>query len=243
MTPEKKSHAFLNHLEDLRSCLLRCLVACTLCSIAAYNFAHQILFFLIKPIGQVVFLSPSEAFIATMTITFLSGLLISSPYSLYQIWMFVAEALTEFERRYLVILLPASLLLFLLGGLFGYFVIVPLSLKFFLGFAFSSMIPMITLGKYISFVGGCVLSFGLIFELPLIITFLSAIGIASPAFLRHQRRYAIVIIFIISTILTPPDVISQLLMAIPLLVLYELSVLLSKLVYREKSPVPSQQVQ
>lgn len=234
MNTPKKDLSFLGHLEELRVRIIKSLLALTLTSFFSYAFAGQFLKFLIKPVGHLVFTSPAEAFLATISITLWGGVMLASPFILYQFWAFVSEALTDWEKKYVRIFGPLSLILFLAGVIFGYCVIVPISLNFFLSFSTAWLVPMIRVSEYISFLGSFVLAFGVVFELPLILVFLAKIGIASPEFLRQKRRYAIVFIFILSAILTPPDCASQFLMAVPLLVLYELGILLSKITYRPR---------
>ena len=234
MNPPQKDLSFLGHLEELRSRLIKSLLAVTATSLFSYAFAGEFLKFLIKPVGQLIFTSPAEGFLATINVTLWGGVILAFPLILYQFWAFVSEALTESERKYVRIFGPLSLILFLAGIAFGYFVMVPISLSFLLSFSSAWLVPMIRASEYLSFVGSFALAFGIVFELPLILVFLTKIGIASPEFLRQKRRYAIVFIFILSAILTPPDCASQFLMAIPLLVLYELGIVLSKVIYRSR---------
>ena len=155
------------------------------------------------------------------------------PFVFYQIWQFVSVGLTETERRYIVFFVPLSFIFFILGCVFGYWVMLPMMLKFFLSFSSPLMVPMIAVSKYISFVGMTVLSCGFVFEWPLVIVFLTKIGVATPHFLAEKRKYAIVLAFIASAVLTPsPDCFSQIIMAVPLIILYEISILYSKLTYR-----------
>ena len=233
MALENKAVSFLEHLEELRGRLIKSVLMIALASFIFYGWVDRVLQFLIKPVGRVVFTSPCEAFATSMHLTFLGGIFLSSPFIVYHIWAFVGQGLTPAERKYVVFFGPLSLILFFVGTVFGYFVIVPFSLKFLLSFSSPTMIPMITVEKYIAFVTNLVLAFGVVFELPLILVFLTKIGVASPEFLRHKRRHAIVIIFIVSAVLTPPDWISQMLMAIPLVVLYELGIFASRWTYRE----------
>lgn len=234
MNTLQKDLSFLGHLEELRSRILKSLLAVALTSVFSYAYADPLLKFLIKPVGHLVFTSPAEAFLATINVTVWGGVILAFPFILYQFWSFVYEALTESERKYVRIFGPFSLILFLSGIVFGYFVMAPISLRFLLSFSSASLVPMIRASEYLSFVGSFVLAFGVVFELPLILIFLVKIGIASPEFLRQKRRYAIVVIFILSAILTPPDCVSQFLMAVPLLVLYELGILLARIIYRPR---------
>lgn len=225
---------FLEHLEELRFRIIKVIVAVTVCACLVYFFIEPILAFITRPVGKLIFTSPEEAFLARMTLTIFGGFFLALPVILSQFWQFVARGLLEHERRYVRIFGPLSLVCFLSGLLFGYFVVVPMSLYFLLGFKTAQMVPMITVDKYISFVGTLVLAGGVIFELPLVIIFLAKLGIASPEFLRQKRRYAIVIILIISAVITPPDVVSQLLMAAPLLILYEAGIWGAEFVSRSK---------
>ena len=231
MNTGNKHLPFLEHLEELRSRIIKSLLAVTVCAVVAYEFSSDVLRHLIHPVGNLIFTSPPDAFLAIVNVTLFSALLLAFPFLGYQIWAFIATALTPAERRYVFIFAPISLILFLIGALFGYVFIVPISLKFLLSFSRPWLTPMIAVNQYISFVGTFVLSFGIVFELPLMVVFLTKIGIASPEFLRQKRKYAVVFIFIVSAILTPPDCMSQLLMAIPLVILYELGIFLCKMIY------------
>ena len=231
---DRNTLPFLDHLEELRIRLIKCLVAVVIAACFFYNCIDSILAFLIKPVGQLVFTSPGGAFNARMTLTLLGAIILASPIILYQIWMFIACGLTEKEKKYIYFYGPSSFLFFFCGGVFAYFVAVPFSIRFLLGFASPGIVPMITVDNYISFVGTQMIAFGIVFELPLILMFLTKIGIATPAFLIEKRRHAIVAILIVSAVVTPStDIITLLMMAGPLIVLYELGVLASRLTYRE----------
>jgi sec-independent protein translocase protein TatC len=228
MPPASQERSFFAHLHELRGRLLKVLAALALCSCVMYAFLDPLLRFLLKPVGRLVFTSPEEAFNARMMLAVMGGFLLALPYTVFQIWRFVASALTPQEQKYVKIFGPLSLCFFIFGVLFGYFVILPVSFNFLLGFASPWMVPMITVDKYISFVGTIIFASGVTFELPLIIAFLARIGIATPEFLRQKRRYAIVSILIASAVLTPPDMVSQLILAAPLMVLYELGIIFSR---------------
>ncbi|MFH1478293.1 MAG: twin-arginine translocase subunit TatC [Candidatus Omnitrophota bacterium] len=224
-----KRLTFVEHLEELRTRMIKCLIFLAIASFSVYFFREHILDLAVRPVGTLVFISPQEAFIANLKIAFFGGLFLSSPFFIYQIWLFILYGMDNVLRRHIVLLGFVSFVLFLVGSFFGYFLIVPIGLRFLLSFATDHIVPMISVGKYISFVGLLTLVFGVVFELPLAILFLVKLRIVTPKFLIEKRRYAIVIIFIVSAIFTPPDVVTQCLLAIPLLVLYELSILLSKL--------------
>ena len=233
-----------DHLEELRSRLVKSILALLAASTAFFYFVDEFLIFLTAPVKGLTaggltaeplhFISPAEAFLAHVLLTFLGGFCLALPVVCYQFWAFVAAALTPTERKYVLWCAPASLVLFAAGAVFAYLVVLPISLKFLMSFASADLVPMITVYKYLSFVGTLCLGFGLVFEMPLAVVFLALIGIASPAYLGHIRRYVIVGVFAVSALVTPPDVVSQFLMALPLIVLYELSIVLARVVYRPR---------
>lgn len=229
---EDKKLTVVEHLEELRSRIIRSIIFIIIASIFSYAFTDSILRFMVKPVGKVVFISPAEVFITNIKIALLGGAYLSSPFVLYEAWQFISTGLGERGRRYVLVFAFSSFILFILGSFFGYFIMAPIGMKFLLSFSTDFVSPMISVDRYVSFIVGFTLIFGLIFQLPVVILFLTKIGLLTPQFLSKNRKYAIVIIFIVAAILTPPDVISQCLMAIPLLILYEVSILLSKLVRR-----------
>jgi sec-independent protein translocase protein TatC len=183
---------------------------------------------------EVISIAVTEKFVTHFTLACYLGFFISSPYILYQVWAFVSVALTIKEKRAILLYFPISSILFCVGAGFGYIVIVPLGLKFLLGFGSPLIVSKLTISKYISFVGMLTVVFGIIFQLPLAMVFMTRLGIITPKTFSSKRRAVIVLIFIAAAILTPPDVITQVLMAIPLLALYEVGILFSRIVYREK---------
>ena len=234
MDTQKSWHTFWGHLEELRSRLIKTLLVFVACAVLFFIYVDPVLHFIVEPVGRLVFTSPGEAFSARVDLALLGGFLLALPVILYQLWQFVALGLTDQEKRYVKILGPLSLVCFMAGVVFAYFVLIPISLQFLLGFSTEWMQPMITVDKYISYVGTLMFGSGIVFELPLILFFLTKIGIATPEFLKQHRRYAIVIILIISAIVTPPDVCSQLLMAAPLLILYEVGIVVAQWAMKEK---------
>jgi len=226
--------SLVEHLEELRTRIIKSLIFIVIATCFAYSFVNVILLSLVKPIGKLVFIAPHEAFITRIKISFFVGLFLSSPFVLFEIWKFISLALKPNEKKYILIFGPLSLIIFFIGASFGYFIVVPIGIKFLLSFATDVLSPMITISKYVTFVGTLVLGFGVIFELPLAVFFLTEIGLIAPKFLSSKRRHAVVLIFIVAAILTPPDVITQLLMALPLLVLYEISILFSKFAYQRR---------
>lgn len=224
---------FLEHLDELRNRIIKSVIFFILVSGLFYNLTPLILSRLIAPVGKLVFIYPSEALLVRITIAFWAGLFLSSPFILYQVWQFVSRGLKRKERKYAFTFGVVSFILFAGGASFGYFIILPVALKFLISFATASMTPMLTADKYISFLGMLTAVFGLIFQLPVVIMFLVKVKILTPRMLVQRRREAIVLIFIAAALLTPPDVITQVLLAVPLLVLYEISVFLAKLSFRE----------
>lgn len=228
----EKKLALTEHLEEFRGSIVKSAISILICSCLIYSYINTLLPFLIKPVGKLVFIAPQEAFIANIKIAFFGGLFLASPFVIYQIWKFVSAGLEKNEKKYALMFGPVSFIFFVLGAGFGYFVIIPIGINFLLGFATDFVTPMITISKYISFVGALTFAFGAIFQLPLVSLFLTKIGVVTPAFLSSKRRHAIVFIFIAAALITPPDVITQCLMAVPLIVLYEIGIILSKFAYR-----------
>lgn len=230
---EDKRATIVEHLNELRNHIGKSLIFLLVCSVIIYSSIDKILLFLSKPVGKLVFIAPQEAFTTNIKIAFFVGLLFSSPFILYQIWKFVSLGLLPKERKYIRIFGPLSFLLFVIGFTFGYLIIVPIGMKFLLGFASEILAPMITISKYISFVFNLSFAFSLVFQLPIVILFLTKIGIVTPAVLKKRRKEAIVLVFIAAAIMTPPDVVTQVLMAVPLILLYELGILFSRLAYKK----------
>ncbi|MFT7538297.1 MAG: sec-independent protein translocase protein TatC [Lysobacterales bacterium] len=234
LEPTKTAMTLFQHMDELRSRLTQAVLAIIVCSIGAYVFIDPILEFIIKPVGTLVFTAPSDAFFARVILAILSGCIFSLPVVLFHVWRFVGLGLKAKESKSIMFYGPVSLGLFFIGGLFAYYVIVPIAIEFLLGFATESITPMITIKNYVSFVGTLILAFGVVFELPLILLFLAHIGIATAEFLEQKRRYAVIIILIVSALITPPDFITQLMMAGPLVILYEIGILAIKISGKRK---------
>ena len=219
----------VEHLEELRTRLLISLAAFVVAMLLSFLFVEPILQLLIRPVGRVVFLAPTEAFFVRLRVAALSGAFLSLPLVLYQVWRFVGVGLTPTERRSTLSLLPFSLALFVGGAAFAFFAILPVGVRFLLGYQTESLVPMISVGAYTSFATAFVLAFGLVFQLPIVILFLARIGVVTPASLVAGRRYALLGIVVLSAFLTPGgDVFSQALMAIPTYLLYEASIWIAR---------------
>ena len=226
---------FFTHIDELRRRLIKIVVLFIIATLVCYNLVGEILPWLIKPAGHLIYTSPTEAFSAYMTLAAVMGFLVTLPWTVYQIWTFVGVALRPQEKRFIAVFAPLSLIFFLLGVAFSYYVAIPLTYKFLMSFTSPYMQPMITVSNYMGFLANMLIAFGVTFELPLVLAFLAMIGIATPTYLRYKRRHAIMIILIVSAIITPPDVISQISLAIPLIILYELGIIFVQFTYKKKS--------
>ncbi len=227
--------SFFKHIEELRSRLIKSAGAFVLAFCLCYNFIGKLIPVLIAPAGHLVFTAPGEAFSAYMMLGAVMALIIASPYIVYQIWAFVGGALKPSEKKFVLIFAPLSFLFFLSGGAFAYFVAVPMAYKFLMSFSSVYLIPMVTVKNYLGFLGHMVIAFGAVFELPLILGFLAKIGIASPEYLRQKRRHAVIIILIVAALLAPPDIMSMLVLAVPLMILYEVGIIFVKFFYKHKT--------
>lgn len=229
----------VEHLEELRRRLLLAFAALGAGTAIGFLFVDSALDLLIRlmQVRQVVFLAPAEALFVRLKIALLLGMFIGLPVILYQLWAFVAVGLTQSERKAALMLLPPSVILFVLGAAFGLFVIMPIGIRILLGYATENLQPMLAIGPTLSFMLAFMLAFGFVFQVPIVVVFLAKLGIVSPATLAGTRRYAIVLIVILAAVLTPgTDVVSQMLMAVPTYALYELSIFLARLVAPRPAP-------
>lgn len=228
-TPEPK-HAertmpLLEHLQEFRLRLLISLVAVAAGSALSWFYAGKAVDYLVRPVGKLVFSTPGEAFFTYLRVSVFMGFLLGLPVIAYQVWMFIMPALREKERKLVLILGPVSVMMFLAGAAFSFYFVLPAALKYFTGFATTQLQPLFTLGGYISFIISFLLPFGLVFELPLILIVLAKMEIINSAFLRSKRKIFAVLAFIIGALAAPtPDIFSQTMVALPLLVFYEASI-------------------
>jgi sec-independent protein translocase protein TatC len=176
------------------------------------------------PDEKLIYTGLPEAFFTYLKVAFLAGILLAIPIIMYQFWMFIAPGLYNKEKRWALPIVFLSSVFFLGGALFGYFVVFPFGFKFFMGFASEAIKPLPSMKEYLSFSTKLLIAFGIVFELPLFITFLAKLGIVDVPFLKAKRKYAILLFFVFASILTPPDVITQVMMAGPLILLYEVSI-------------------
>ena len=215
----------VGHLSELRQRIVWSVAALIAGTLVAYFYVDELMSFVTTPAGKLYFMAPAEGFFAYLKLAVFAGFLLALPVILWQLWLFVAPALTQKEKKWALIMVPGSTILFFTGVAFAYLFVWPSAVKFFLGFGSENLQPMLSLGQYLSFLISFILPFGVIFNLPLALLVLAKIGIISSKFLAKQRRVMIVVAFIIGGIITPtPDVFSQTMMAIPILVLYEASI-------------------
>ena len=239
MTNEKQP--FLAHLEELRNRLIVCAIAIGIGFVISYIFSKQLFSFLILPLTEVlpadshlIFTNLPEMFIAYIKVALIAGIILAIPVIFYELWMFMAPALYRREKGYLIPFVLFSSILFLVGSLFGYFVVFPYGFKFFIGFATEDIQALPSVKQYFSFTIRLLLAFGVVFELPVVVFFMTKIGLITPDSMKRFRKFAILSSFILSAILTPPDVATQIMMALPIIILYEVSIIISKGIYRKK---------
>ncbi len=234
--PEEEGLTLIEHLQELRVRLVRCFIAVGVGFLACYGFSQELFDYLQRPLLAVlpehstfIFTSLPEAFFTYIKLALVAGAFVTSPYLFYQTWRFIAPGLYDEERKLLVPVAFFSAFFFVTGALFGYFVVFPYAFGFFMSFGSDVIRPMPALSDYLGFTLKMLFAFGLVFELPLFIFFLARLGIVTPAQLAKVRKYAILGAFIVGAILTPPDVISQCLMAGPLILLYEIGIIVARM--------------
>lgn len=222
------------HLEELRSRLLYSILAVGVCFIICYIFKEPLFAILMQPwidsmppgvSVKLIYTAPHEAFFTYMKVSLIGGTIMAIPVILWQIWKFIAPGLYQNEKRYMLPVIFFTSFCFVGGALFGYFVVFPAGFKFFASFASDYITPMVTTREYLTFTNRILLGFGFVFELPVFAFFLAKLGIIDAQFLKRKRKIATVLAFVVAAVLSPsPDVMSQFLMAAPLLVLYEVSI-------------------
>lgn len=184
---------------------------------------------------NLVFLAPAEALWMHFKISFISGFIVSSPIIFYEIWKFISPGLLMKEKKYVFPFVAVTTLLFLIGALFCFIIVLPFAMNFLLTYKTANIKPMLSVGKYIDFCLKFILAFGTIFELPVVLVFLTKMGIVSTEFLAKNRKYAVLIAFVLAALLTPtPDVFNQTLMAVPIILLYETGIWASRIFNRKK---------
>lgn len=237
-----KEMGLIDHLVDLRKCLFRSLIAIAIGFAVCINFSEVIFDFIRAPIlpyltgsGGLVFTAPLDKFMSSLKVSFLAGAIITCPYWLYQLWLFIAPALYKDEKKYAVSFIFFGTILFIVGVCFVYFLVFPMAFKYLLTFGGDVDKPMITISEYLSFFTILTMVFGLAFEMPLVLVLLGMLGVVDHHFLRAKRRIAIMILAVLSAVVTPPDALSMLALLGPLIVLYEASIWIVLLLEKKKS--------
>ena len=244
--PEPSSRGempFLDHLEELRWRILYSLLAVVLCTLVGWWVVQHfdVIGLLKRPIaplipnGRLVFTSPTDPFFITLKLAFVFGLLFASPVVAYQIWRFLAPALYERERRVIIPAFSVGIVLFIAGAAAAYLWVLPRALAVLLSLQRQELAPMITADAYFGIAAQLIIAFGLITELPLVVTILAALGVVTPQFLAKNRRYAIVLSAVAAALLSPPDAVSMIVMLVPLLLLYEVSILCAWVMTRRRA--------
>ena len=245
-----KQGSFFEHFTELRSRLVRSIISLFVFFIICYFFAENIYAFLVEPYAQAVkdddtnrrliFTALHETFITYLKVAFFSSLFVTSPIILIQIWKFIAPGLYKNEKKTLLPYLIATPTLFLLGGMLVYYLVMPLAIKFFLSFettTLSGSLPIqleAKVNEYLSLVMRLIFAFGISFQLPVLLSLLARVGFIDSKYLKERRKYVVVIIFAVAAVLTPPDPITQIGLGIPLLILYELSILSVSFIEKKK---------
>tara|TARA_B100001123_G_C15261089_1_gene1006608 strand:+ start:958 stop:1731 length:774 start_codon:yes stop_codon:yes gene_type:complete len=245
----QKQGNFVSHLTELRTRLINSIYLLFAFFLVSYYFSEEIYNFLVQPYAdavkddnhgrRLIFTALQETFITYLKVSFFAAFFISSPLILVQIWKFIAPGLYENEKKALMPYLIATPLLFLLGGLLVYYLIMPLAIKFFLSFETSLGINNLPIqleakvNEYLSLIMKLIFAFGLSFQLPVILSLLARVGFIDSNYLKKRRKYVVVIIFAVAAILTPPDPVTQIGLAIPLLLLYEISIVSVKIIEKK----------
>lgn len=228
------SMTLIAHLTELRSRLIKSLIAVAVGSVVGYCFIGDIMHYLTLPAGKLYYMQPSEAFFTYIKVAIVAGFLLALPVIFYQAWRFFLPALTRKERLVLGLVVPISVLLFFAGLAFSFFLVLPAGIRFFMSFGNGELEALFSVNRYFDFVISFVLPFGFVFELPLIITILGKIGILSSRFLGKYQRIVIFLSFILGAIITPtPDIFTQSMIALPMIVLYEVGYLIVRFALRK----------
>ena len=247
---KSKESSFVDHLTELRSRLLKSIIYIFIFFVISYTFADNIYSFLVQPYAdavkgdelnrRLIFTALHETFITYLKVAFFAAIFVGSPVLLIQIWKFVAPGLYKNEKRALLPYLVATPTLFLLGGMLVYYLVMPLAIKFFLSFETSAQLNTLPIqleakvNEYLSLIMRLIFAFGLSFQLPVILSLLARVGFIDSNYLKKRRKYVVVIIFAVAAVLTPPDPITQIGLGIPLLILYELSIISVKYIEKKK---------
>ena len=234
--PDDARMPFLAHLDELRKRIVVSLIALAVGFAATFSFSERIIDWLARPLPvKLAFLEPTEPFWVNMKVALVAGLFLVLPVILYEVWAFIAPGLLHDERKFALPFIVLGTICFALGAAFALLVIVPFAVKFLVSYKTANLVPTISVNRYVDFVIKFTLAFGVVFELPLAITLGSRMGLVTPEFLARNRKYAILINFIVAAILTPtPDAFNQILMAGPLCLLYEAGIIAARMFGRRR---------
>jgi len=232
----KADMPFLDHVEELRWRIIKSILAVAFMGIIAFAFADHIYKFVTIPLGDVNlhFTEITGSFYAYLKISFYTGIFGALPIVFYQLWKFIAPGLYKAEKHYILPMVAASTILFLIGASFCFFVVLPFAIKFLISYGAEVMTPIITVSSYVSFAGLLLIAFGIAFQLPVLGYFLGKIGIATPKRLGKGRPYAVIVFLIGAAVLSPPDIFTQILLAGPLYLLYEITIIIVKMTGKKK---------
>ena len=236
MTEKKLS--FIDHLEELRKRILYVIVGVGICAIIGFVFSEPVLNTIIERavMQSAYFFSPIEAFAARIKIALFLGIIVAFPFILYQTWAFIGPGLTRTERSVSLSYLSSGVILFAVGILFGYFILIPFGLQFLLGFGSEYLQPLINVSKYLNFMFWCLLGSGFLFQLPLLLFFLIRLGIVDIETITKHRAESTIVVLVLCAIITPTgDFFTLLLMAVPLLLLFELSIIVARISQRRRA--------
>jgi sec-independent protein translocase protein TatC len=226
----------VEHLGELRKRVIISCIAIIIGALACYNYIDDIIQIVVKPAAGLdfIYLSPPELFLAYVKISLVLGLVVALPILLFQIWMFIKPGLKQKEKKYVLFAMFMGIIFFVMGITFAYYIIIPMTIQFFIKMSIDQIAPLFSFANYISFISSLLLSFGLVFELPLIVILLTQLGLVAPNTFKKYRKLVILGIFIVAAVLTPPDIVSQTMMAVPMLLLYEFSIIISTIIYGKK---------
>jgi sec-independent protein translocase protein TatC len=238
---EDDKQPFLSHLEELRKRLIACAIAVGIGFALCYAFRERLFDILVSPLKDIlptgdklIYTHLLGAFLTYLKTAAVAGILLAAPYLFYQVWMFIAPGLYQHEKKYVIPFVVYSTLLFVGGALFGYFIVFPIGFQYFLSFNNDYIQALPSINEYFSLAIRLLFCFGIAFELPVVIYFLSKIGIVTPELLKKKRKYALLLMFVVGAIITPPDPASQVMMAAPLILLYEIGIIVAKIGTKKK---------
>lgn len=230
------TQTIVEHLGELRTRIIIIVASVIILSAISYQFIDKIITLAIEPANDLdfIYITPSELFLTYVKTSLLSGVILSLPVILYQIWRFILPGITFKKKVYMALVNILAMGFFCAGAYFAYRVIIPITLEFFTKFSRVEIAPMFTFANYTSFLISLLLAFGVAFELPIVVMLLTQFNLITPTILKATRKYIILVIFVLAAVLTPPDIVSQGLLALPMIFLLELSILISTLIYRGK---------